>query len=51
MNVNTKISDILLKCVDNFSKEYLTLLTSLLHRDANVCLYSAAITCLCKIDQ
>ena len=51
MNANTKISDILLKCVDNLSKEYFTLLISLLYWDVNVCLYSAAITCLCKIDQ
>ena len=49
--VNTKINNIFLKFVDDLSKEYLTSLISLLYRDINVCLYSAAITCLCKIYQ
>ena len=36
--VNTKINDILLKCVDDLSKEYLTSLYSPNYWDINVCL-------------
>ena len=47
VKLNTKINDILLlKCVDDLSKEYLTSLNSPAYCDINVYSYSAAITCL-----
>ena len=46
MRVKTKINDILLKCVDDFCKEYLTSQVSANYWDINVCLYSATVTCL-----
>ena len=49
--VNTKINDTLLKCVDDLSKEYLTSLNSPNYWDENVCLYSAAVTCLREMNQ
>ena len=49
--VNTKINDTLLKCVDDLSKEYLTSLDSPNYWDINVCLYSAAVTCLREMNQ
>ena len=49
--VNTKINDNLLKCVDDLNKEYLTSLDSPNYWDINVCLYSAAITCLREMNQ
>lgn len=50
MKVNTKINDILLKCVDDLSK-YHMFLNSPLYWDINVFLYSVAITSLHKRDQ
>ena len=49
--VNTKINDTLLKCVDDLSKEYLTSQNSPNYWDVNVCLYSAAVTCLREMNQ
>ena len=49
--VNTKTTDTLLKCVDDLSKEYLTSLDSPNYWDINVCLYSAAVTCLREMNQ
>ena len=49
--VNTKINDNLLKCVDDLNREYLTSLDSPNYWDINVCLYSAAVTCLREMNQ
>ena len=49
--VNTKINDTLLKCVDDLSKEYLTSLDSPNYWDINVCLYSAAVTCVREMNE
>ena len=44
--VNMRINDVLLKCVNDLSKEYITSLNLPNYWDINVCLYSAAVTCL-----
>ena len=51
MRVNIKINDTLLKCVDEFSKEYLTSLITPNYWDISVCLYSVAVTCLQEMKQ
>ena len=49
--VNTRINGTLLKCVNDLSKEYITSLNSPNYWDVNVCLYSAAVTCLREMNQ
>ena len=49
--VNTRIPDTLLKCVNDLSKEYITSLNLPNYWDINVCLYSAAVTCLREMNQ
>ena len=49
--VNTRIHDTLLKCVNDLSKEYITSLNLPNYWDINVCLYSAAVTCLREMSQ
>ena len=49
--VNTRIHDTLLKCVNDLSKEYITSLNLPNYWDINVCLYSAAVTCLREMNQ
>ena len=49
--VNMRINDALLKCVNDLSKEYITSLNLPNYWDINVCLYSAAVTCLREINQ
>ena len=49
--INTRINDTLLKCVNDLNKEYITSLNSPNYWDINVCLYSAAVTCLREMNQ
>ena len=49
--VNTRIQDTLLKCVNDLGKEYITSLNLPNYWDINVCLYSAAVTCLREMNQ
>ena len=49
--VNTGVQDTLLKCVNDLSKEYITSLNLPNYWDINMCLYSAAVTCLREMNQ
>ena len=49
--VNRRIHGTLLKCVNDLSKEYITSLNLPNYWDINLCLYSAAVTCLREMNQ